>query len=82
MVLGQVGITFELSGVELRSSFTSGGGPQGRNELERLVRFHRHNLASAEVMYQEVAVVSHPILSHIFGVYRLHPQQPCIFGSR
>ena len=30
-------ITSELSGVEMRSIFTSGGGPQGRNVLERFV---------------------------------------------
>jgi len=34
---GYSGITFELSGVKLRSSFMSGGGAQRRNELERFV---------------------------------------------
>ena len=32
-----VHITFQLSGVEMRSIFTSGVGPQARNELERFV---------------------------------------------
>ena len=31
------GITFELSGPKGRSLFASGGGPQGRNVLERVV---------------------------------------------
>ena len=34
-------ITSELSGVKMRSIFMSGGGPQGRNELERFV-IHTH----------------------------------------
>ena len=32
---------FVLSGVKLRSSFMSGGGPQAQNELERFVMRRR-----------------------------------------
>lgn len=42
-------ITFELSGVEMRSIFTSGGGAQRRNELERFVKFLVHHVSARPV---------------------------------